>query len=102
MTARYHYNDRPSDLMGMVVTHRGSITAFLRHLLHLGVNKVALTEAFTLVLILLRRLTHDNAKGILSGWSSATLSARNQRQARLLGIAMLGRRVLFEIGRAHV
>ena len=95
MTARYHYNDRPSDLVGMVVAHRGSITAFLRHLLNLGVTKVALTEDFTLVLILVRRLTHDNAKGILSGWSLFTLSARNRLQARLLGIAVLGIRVWF-------
>ena len=29
----------------MVVAHGGSITAFLRHLLNLGVNKGALTEA---------------------------------------------------------
>ena len=54
----YHSNDCPSDLVGMVVAHRGSIKAFLRHLLNLGENKVALTEAFTLVLILARRLTH--------------------------------------------
>ena len=91
----YHSNDCPSDLVGMVVAHRGSIKAFLRHLLNLGVNKVALTDDFTLVLILVRRLTHDNAKGILSGWSSATLSARDRLQARLLGIAMLRRRVWF-------
>ena len=95
MIARYHYYDCPSDLMGMVLAHRGSITAFLHHLLNLGVNNVALKEAFTLVLILVRRITHDNAKGILSWWSSATLSARDRLQARLLGIAVLGRRVWF-------
>ena len=95
MIARYHYYDCPSDLMGMVLAHRGSITAFLYHLLNLGVNNVALKEAFTLVLILVRRLTHDNPKGILSGWSSATLSARDRLQARLLGIAVLGIRVWF-------
>ena len=95
MIARYHYYDCPSDLMGMVLAHRGSITAFLHHLLNLGVNNVAHKEAFTLVLILVRRITHDNAKGILSWWSSATLSARDRLQARLLGIAMLRRRVWF-------
>ena len=95
MTARYHYDDRPSDLVGMVVAHRGSITAFLRHRLNLRVNNVVLTGDFTLVLILVRRLTHDNAKGILAGWSFFTLSARNRLQARLLGIAVLGRRVWF-------
>ena len=41
---RWPYNERPFDLVGMVVAHGVSIKAFLRHVLNCGVDRGDLTK----------------------------------------------------------